>query len=365
MSGLLMTPMMAGLLVTSVATGYLISRTGRYRRFPIAGTALATVALYMLSWLGVGTSTVTASAYMLLLGLGIGMVLQVIVLAAQNAVPYRLLGVATSGSTLFRQVGGSIGVAVFGAIFSNQLAQQLAQRVPAGAHVPTAANPEVVKQLPPAIHDSYIAAFAAALHPVFLAASAIALTAFGLSWLLRDLPLRKTASAPTEGVGETFAVAGEQSSARELERIAGSQVSGAERHRFCRRARHAAKPALSSFELCLLAQVGKRGRTTPGDLAGEVGVSDDRVASVAANLEGRGLVSDDGAWIALTPVGRETLTRIIESGRAELSERCAIWQCEDDPEAAAALRRVAVSLVEQVPARDGSPVAVARPTVDS
>ena len=363
-SGLLMTPMMAGLLVTSVASGFVISRTGHYRRFPIAGTALATVALYMLSWLGVGTSTVTAGTYMLLLGLGIGMVLQVIVLAAQNAVPYRLLGVATSGSTLFRQVGGSIGVAVFGAIFSNQLAHQLAQRVPTGAHVPTAANPEVVKQLPPAIHDSYIAAFAAALHPVFLAASAIALTAFALSWLLRDVPLRKTASAPTEGVGETFAVPGEDSSARELERIAGSQVSGAERHRFCRRARHAARPALSSFELCLLAQVGKRGRTTVRDVAGEVGVDDDRVASVAANLEGRGLVSDDGAWIALTPVGRETLTRIIESGRAELSERCAIWQCDDDPEAAAALRRVAVSLVEQVPASAGSPVAVAPPTVD-
>jgi MFS family permease len=364
MSGLLMTPMMAGLLVTSVATGYLISRTGRYRRFPIAGTALATVALYMLSWLGVGTSTVTAGAYMLLLGLGIGMVLQVIVLAAQNAVPYRLLGVATSGSTLFRQVGGSIGVAVFGAIFSNQLAHQLAQRVPAGAHVPTAANPEVVKHLPPAIHDSYIAAFAAALHPVFLVASAIALTAFGLSWLLRDVPLRKTASAPTEGVGETFAVPGEQSSARELERIAGSHVSGAERHHFCRRARHATKPALSSFELYLLAQVGKRGRTTVRDIAGEADVDDDQIASVAAQLEGRGLVVDDGARIALTPVGRGTLTQIVESGRAELSERCAIWQCDDDPEASAALRRVAVSLVEQVPARDGSAVAVARPTVD-
>jgi EmrB/QacA subfamily drug resistance transporter len=364
MSGLLMTPMMAGLLMTSIASGYLISRTGHYRRFPIAGTALATVALYMLSWLEVGTSTVTAGTYMLLLGLGIGMVLQVIVLAAQNAVPYRLLGVATSGSALVRQVGGAIGVSVFGAIFSNQLAHQLAQRVPAGANVPTAANPEVVKQLPPAIHDSYIAAFAAALHPVFLAASAIALTAFGLSWLLRDVPLRKTASAPTEGVGETFAVPGEQSSARELERIAGSQVSGAERHRFCRRARHAAKPALTSVELCLLAKVGNHGRTTTRDLAGEVGVADDQVASVAAGLERRGLVFDGGGGIALTPVGGRTLTQIIESGRAELSERCAIWQCDDDPEAAAALRRVAVSLVEQLPARAGSPVAVARPTVE-
>jgi EmrB/QacA subfamily drug resistance transporter len=349
-SGLLMTPMMAGLLATSIASGYVISRTGRYRRFPIAGTALATVALYLLSRLVVTTPTVTAGAYMLLLGLGIGMVLQVIVLAAQNAVPYRLLGVATSGSALVRQVGGSIGVSVFGAIFANQLAHQLAQRVPAGAHVPTGANPEVVKHLPPAIHAPYIASFAAALHPVFLAAAAISLTAFGLSWLLRDLPLRKTASAPTEGVGETFAVPGEQSSARELERIAGSHVSGAERHRFCRRVRHAAKTALTSVELCLLAKVGKRGRTTIRDLAGEVGVADDRIASVAAGLERRGLVFADGVWIALTVAGHRTLSQIIESGRAELSESCAIWQCDDDPEAAAALRRVAASLVEQVPA---------------
>jgi hypothetical protein len=109
-SGLLMTPMMAGVLVTSIGSGFLISRYGRYRVFPIAGTALATLALYLLSRLGVTTSTATGAAYMLLLGLGLGMVMQVLVLAAQNAVPYRLLGVATSGSSLVRQVGGLIGV---------------------------------------------------------------------------------------------------------------------------------------------------------------------------------------------------------------------------------------------------------------
>jgi EmrB/QacA subfamily drug resistance transporter len=339
-SGLLMTPMMAGLLVTSIASGYIISRTGRYRRFPIAGTALATIALYLLSRLGVATSTTTAGAYMLLLGLGIGMVLQVIVLAAQNAAPYRLLGVATSGSALVRQVGGSIGVAAFGAIFSNELTHQLAQRLP-GSPVPTGANPAVVSQLPPAIHSPYIESFAAALHPVFLAASAISLTAFALSWLLRDVPLRQTASATTDGVGETFAVPGEHSSARALERIASAQVSGAERSRFCRRARHASKTDLTSEELCLLAKVGKNGGTTAPDLAG------DRPVAVAAGLERSGLVSDDGGGIALTPAGRSTLSQIVESGRAELSRRCAIWQCDDDAEADAALRRVAFSLIEQ------------------
>ena len=193
-SGLLMTPMMLGVLLTSTASGLLISRYGRYRAFPIAGTAIAAVALYLLSTLEVTTSTEVAASYMMLLGLGLGLVMQVLVLAAQNAVDYRLLGVATSGSTMFRQVGGSIGVSVFGAIFANRLGHELAQRVPRGVHVPTSASPVVVHHLPPAIHALYVAAVAAALNPVFLAAAVVMLGAFGLSWLLRDVPLRETAA---------------------------------------------------------------------------------------------------------------------------------------------------------------------------
>src|SRR6185503_13573588 len=130
----------------------------------IAGTAIAAVGLYLLSTLEVATPTRVAAGYMLLLGLGLGMVMQVLVLAVQNAVPHRLLGVATSGATLFRQVGGSIGVSASGAIFANRLAAELAHRLPAGAHVANAANPGVARQLPPEIHVPYITAFAAALH---------------------------------------------------------------------------------------------------------------------------------------------------------------------------------------------------------
>jgi hypothetical protein len=119
-SGLLMTPMMGGLLLTSIVSGNLISRFGHYRPFPIAGTGVAAVGLYLLSRLEVDTSAWVAAAYLVILGLGLGMVMQVLVLVAQNAVGYRLLGVATSGLTLSRQVGGSIGVSLFGAIFSNR-----------------------------------------------------------------------------------------------------------------------------------------------------------------------------------------------------------------------------------------------------
>jgi EmrB/QacA subfamily drug resistance transporter len=191
-SGLLMTPMMLGVLATSTASGFLISRYGRYRVFPIVGTAVATVGLYLLSRLEVDTSTAVAAGYMLILGLGLGMVMQVLVLAAQNAVPYRLLGVATSGSTLFRQIGGSIGVSAFGAVFTNQLTKELARRLPPGVHAPAHASPSLVHQLPRLVHDLYVAAVAAALHPVFLSAAGVMVVAFALAWRLQDVPLRET-----------------------------------------------------------------------------------------------------------------------------------------------------------------------------
>ena len=216
-SGLLMTPMMLGVLVTSTASGFLISRYGRYRPFPILGTAIAAIGLYLLSTLEVATATKVAAGYMLLVGLGLGLVMQVLVLAAQNAVDYRLLGVATSGTTLFRQVGGSIGVSIFGAIFTNQLGHELARRLPAGAHAPAHASPVALQHLPPAIHAVYVTAVAVALHPVFLTAAAVMLGAFGLSWLLRDVPLRETAGAAV--VGESFAAPPAADSDSELERV--------------------------------------------------------------------------------------------------------------------------------------------------
>jgi EmrB/QacA subfamily drug resistance transporter len=200
-SGLLMTPMMLGLLLTGIASGLLISRYGRYRVFPIIGTALAAGALYLLSRLDVSTPTGFTAVYLLILGLGLGLTMQVLVVAAQNAVDYRLLGVVTSASTLARSVGGSIGVSVFGAIFANRLAHELAASLPAGVHAPAHGSPAVVQHLPPALHAAYIAAYAAALHPVFLAAAAVMLGAFGLSWRLRDVPLRETAGSP--GIGES------------------------------------------------------------------------------------------------------------------------------------------------------------------
>jgi EmrB/QacA subfamily drug resistance transporter len=198
-SGLQLTPLMAGVLVTSIMSGQLISRLGRYRMFPIAGTALMTLAMFLLSRLEAGTSTWIAALYACILGLGLGMVMQVLVLAVQNAVEPASMGVATSGSTLFRQIGGSIGVAIFGTIFANRVRVELASRLPAGTKVPKTINPAGIRHLPPQAHSAFADAFAVALHPVFITAAAVSLVAFLLTWLLREVPLR-VGVRPGEGV---------------------------------------------------------------------------------------------------------------------------------------------------------------------
>src|SRR3954447_15698537 len=181
-AGLQLTPMMAGMLVTSITSGRIISHIGRYRAFPIAGTAIATAGLALLSTLGTGTSTWAASGFMLVLGLGLGMVMQVLVLAVQNAVDYADLGVATSGTTLFRSIGGSVGVSPFGAIFPAGLAAHLAGALPGGATLPTATEPAAIHALPPALRAIYAEAVTAALHPVFVTAACIGAAGFLLAW---------------------------------------------------------------------------------------------------------------------------------------------------------------------------------------
>ena len=160
-SGLQLLPMMGGLLIASIGSGQLITRSGRYKVFPIVGTAVMVVGLYLLSLMDADTSVATASVYMFVLGLGLGLVMQVLVLAVQNAVPYSELGVATSGATLFRSIGGSFGASVLGAIFASQLTHNLAQAFPGqassgGGHfdpsVARAASPGRPRRLRPGVH---------------------------------------------------------------------------------------------------------------------------------------------------------------------------------------------------------------------
>ena len=195
-AGLELTPMMGGVLLTSIASGRIISRIGRYRPFPIAGTAVMSGGLALLATLGVDSPPSSASLYMLVLGLGLGMVMQVLVLAVQNAVDYADLGVATAGATLFRSIGGSVGVALFGAIFTAGLTRHL-DLASFGGGLPPAGEPAAIAALPGAARSAYLAAFTAALHPVFAVAAGIAVLAFVLSWFLKEVPLRERPAGDT------------------------------------------------------------------------------------------------------------------------------------------------------------------------
>ncbi len=194
-SGLQLLPLLVGLVIFSTASGQIISRTGRYRVFPIVGTGLITVGLLLLSRLGIGTSTVAAALYMLVLGIGLGCVMQVLVLLVQNAVPYSELGVATSGATFFRSIGGSFGTAIFGAIFSNVLVGNLVRHLGTSklaAGVSSASvTPAILHELPVAVHDGIATAYAESIQTVFVIAAPIALIAFFASWLIPHLELRQ------------------------------------------------------------------------------------------------------------------------------------------------------------------------------
>jgi EmrB/QacA subfamily drug resistance transporter len=197
-SGLRMLPLMAGLLVAAIWSGRMISRIGRYKAFPIAGTAVLAGGMYLLSLLGVGTAPWLASVYMLIVGVGIGLVMQVLVLVVQNDAKPQDIGVATSTATFFRSVGGAFGVAIFGTIFASRLADELAKlphRVTAGLGSGVHLNPTQIRHLPPAVHADFLQAFAHALHGAFLWGMLISIVPFGLSWLLKEVPLRTTVGA--------------------------------------------------------------------------------------------------------------------------------------------------------------------------
>lgn len=200
-SGLQMLPQMAGVLFTSILSGQLISRTGRYKIFPVIGMGTMTVALFLLSRTTLETSMNVLLLCMALLGCGVGMVMQVLVIAVQNAVDFRDLGVATSGNTLFRLVGGSVGTAALGAVFTIRLTSALTQRLPEGQAMPSL-NIHAISQLPAQLRDVYINAFAEAFDTVFVVAGTIAAIGFVLTWLLPEHPLRGTVAETSADIGQ-------------------------------------------------------------------------------------------------------------------------------------------------------------------
>jgi len=351
-AGFHLTPMMGGIFVTSMASGRIISWIGRYKIFPVVGTALMTVALFFLSTLGAETSSNLAAAYMTVLGIGLGMVMPVLVLAVQNAVAYEHLGVATSGTILFRSIGGSLGVAIFGGIFALALQSKLAnlaQTLPQGVKLSSATDPAAIAALPGPLRAAYIDAFAAALHPVFQTAAAFAALGVVLALALREIPLRK--SLRPEVTGEAFPMPRDATSLEELERIVTCLAARENRWRVYARIAAQTETDLDPQELWLLVRLMERQPplSVPA-LAAKLGIDRRQLTPIAERLAAANIAAlDERECMAATAHGRQVFERIIAARQLNLEDLLSAWSPEKHPEVKAMLARLAKSLMAEPP----------------
>jgi EmrB/QacA subfamily drug resistance transporter len=353
-SGMQMVPMMGGMLVTSILSGQLISRTGRYKIFPLLGTAVMTVGLFMLSRLTPVSTNTVAALLMLVLGVGLGMVMQVLVIAVQNDVEYRDLGVATSGATLFRLIGGSLGTAILGAIFAARLTANLSRTLPIGASHNMSV--QALLRLPPAARAAYGNAFTAALDSVFLVATVVCAIGFVLTWLLPERPLRATVAAAARDAGneagEAFARPSDEDSVAahlyaSLSSLADRDVQRGHILRIVERAGE----TLSPLAAWLLVQLERSPDYDPFELARHREIPAERVSAALDELRGRGLVSgagtDASSRAKLTPSGCEVLDRLVSARREHLAELAAEWDPSQQKDVAEYLRSAVRDLVPE------------------
>jgi len=349
LSGVYLLPMVGGLLLTSIGSGQLIAKTGRYKIYPIVGTAVLVFALFLLSRLDEHTSTALTSTYFFVLGFSLGLILQVLVIAVQNSADYADLGAATSGVTFFRSIGGSFGVSVFGAIFSNQLAKQLAAALhgvtlPSGFKAASAAaDPAVLKTLPATVRADVQHAFALALHPVFLFAIPVALVAFVLSWFLREVPLRTTSSV---GIGEGLGAAPpERSSVDEVERSLTRLGSADLRRRGYERLTAMAGLDLPAGSSWILTRLAKQGRVAGEELARQANVTVDYGRPYVDRLVSEGMVVRSDGTLVLTDSGRAAADRLFTARREGLRELLADWSPEEYAELGELLTKLSRALL--------------------
>jgi EmrB/QacA subfamily drug resistance transporter len=324
-SGLRMVPLMGGTLVTSILAGQIVSRTGRYKIFPIIGTTLVTLSLFLISRMTIETSIFTASLYMLLLGLGLGFVMQVLIIAVQNAVDYHDLGVATSNAILFRFIGGSLGTALLGAVLATQLNKNI--------------TPESV---------------ATSLRTVFLVAAAVASLGLLLSFLLPERPLRQTIAAATEAdiggdIGQAFAMPADADSRAHI--LRGLAVLA---DRDVLRASIAAVVARAQLDLTigaawLLVQIEREPAVGVAELGRNAKVEAGKVESSTTELLNRSLIErrSGNDVYGLTKEGCEIYNRLAAARREHLAELWPEWSPKKREEVAEILRRLARELIPE------------------
>jgi EmrB/QacA subfamily drug resistance transporter len=358
-SGVYLLPMVFGLLVTSVGSGQLIARTGRYKVYPIMGTFILAVALFLLSRLDETTSTLVMNVDFFILGFSLGLILQVLVIAVQNTADYADLGAATSGVTFFRSIGGAFGVSVFGAIFSNQLAGNLTSVLrgiplpPGFSAAEIQSNRSVLNRLPASVQHAILHAYSISLHPVFLTAVPIALVAFVLSWFLREVPLRTAAgdrlrsAAGAADLGEGMGGAPTQrTSDQEAERVL-TRLSGAELRRF----RYNKLARLAGLDLpgsgCwVLARLARQGATPGPELAAQAGVTVEEGHPVAEDLISRGLITRSPERVlTLTPAGHQTAEKLFAAERKWLEHQLVGWSPEQHADLEQVLTKLSRALL--------------------
>jgi EmrB/QacA subfamily drug resistance transporter len=370
-AGLRLVPMLVGVMVMSITSGQLITRRGRYKIFPILGTALMTTALALLSGLNVGTSTLSSSLYLLLLGLGLGSTMQVLVLAVQNAVDFSILGAATSGVTLARGIGGSVGTAIFGTIFSTQLRSHLRAslaQVRSGLSGPLAhqiaeggrLTGAQVLRLPAPVRHAYQHAYVHALSPVFVMAAGVAGVGFLLALMLPERQLR-TAPAASTGLEDSLAAPRSSDSLAEIERALTKVTTPEERSSFRRRIAQRAGVDISPGAIWALVRIDEHGPVRARALAAADGVDAVRISQVLTELRDRRLIAGEDGEPQLTQAGREQTQRIVTARRQLLAEALGDRDAERRPELTSLLHRLARELCGEPPTGRPEPaVAAAR-----
>ncbi|MFE0583083.1 DHA2 family efflux MFS transporter permease subunit [Streptomyces sp. NPDC058874] len=336
MSGVHMLPMVIGMLISSTASGQIVSRTGRWKVFPIAGTAVTALGLLLLHQLQRTSSTWEMSVYFFVFGAGLGLVMQVLVLVVQNAVSYADLGVATSGATFFRSIGASFGVAIFGTVFTNQLDDKLAASLagvtlPADAGIPQLeADPRAIGALPASLRPRVLDAYATSITDVFLYAVPVVLVAFVLACFLREDKLRASVTAPD--VTETLASNPVQRSSRDEVARALSVLGTREgrRHVYEKITEKAGYDLLPASSWLLL-RINKYGSAEPALLAERVNVPVKVITDAARQVEERGLAVREGLPLVLTEQGSEAAAKLSAARQESLAELLGDWWGPDRP----------------------------------
>jgi EmrB/QacA subfamily drug resistance transporter len=224
-SGLRTLPMVAGLLLTSMGSGVIVSRTGRYKIFPVVGTAVMVLGFVLLSRMDAATPMALQSLYLFILGTGIGMCMQVLILIVQNTSSFADLGVATSGVTFFRTIGSSFGAAIFGSLFTNFLRDRIGPALAASGAPPAAArSPQILHQLPHELAAPIVNAYADSLDLVFLCAAPVAFVGFIVALVLKEVPLREMEAVSAVDLGEGFGMPSIDSPDKVLEMAIGRMM---------------------------------------------------------------------------------------------------------------------------------------------